>query len=81
LNKSSQLESMGSGTTVKGIRLDEFEKLQIALPSFDEQREIVEILQAIENVIYGQKQDYADCVVLKKSLMDKLLTGKVRVPL
>lgn len=53
ISKAEEIEALGTGTTVKGIRLEELKGLQVKIPSFAEQKRIVDILntytKSIEN--------------------------------
>lgn len=73
------IKSMGSGSTVKGIRLEVLRSLDFKLPSVVEQQEISKILCVIDEkleILESKKQHFQD---LKKGLMQQLLTGRVRV--
>lgn len=54
--------------------------LQIALPNHDEQIEIVKILKAADSAICAIQDRVATLLELKRSLLQNLLTGKVRIP-
>ncbi len=74
LNQSKNIGSMGKGSTVKGIRLEELRALPIAIPTFAEQQKIADILSNVDQQI---EQTYAlieKSKELKKGLMQKLLT-------
>lgn len=72
--------NLGGGSTVKGINLNTLKNLKIRLMSYDEQQKIAEILltwdkaiELIEKLIEEKKKH-------KKGLMQKLLTGEMRLP-
>jgi len=67
------------GTTVSRINIEDIKKLKIALPSTTEQNSICEIVCSIEVKIQKLVKTRISCQNLKKSLMQDLLTGKVRV--
>lgn len=72
--------SRGSGSTVEGIKQSEFKKVLIRLPkSIDEQIQIVKALDAITHKITSEEETNDKYQVMKKGLMQDLLTGKVRV--
>lgn len=55
-----------------------FSKFNIIIPPLSEQKQIADILSSLDNKIelyQNQKQDF---IQLKKALMEKLLTGKIR---
>ncbi|UCZ53463.1 restriction endonuclease subunit S [Bacillus shivajii] len=79
LNKSAQIERLGTGTTVKGIRLEQLKELKFATPSLTEQEKVVEILNNFENKLEVNKCTLQRFQTLKKGLMQVLLTGEVRV--
>ena len=66
-------------TTVERVNISEIKKFLIPLPSFPEQEKIASILSTIELEIQSQTQYKEKLERLKKSLMQKLLTGEVRV--
>ncbi len=73
LKKVEQGGTMGvlSGRTVKPIRM--------ILPPLAEQKKIASILTSIDDSIQQQQRELQQTQNLKKSLMQDLLTGKVRV--
>jgi type I restriction enzyme S subunit len=54
--------------------------LQIALPNHDEQIEIVKVLKAADSAICAIQDRVATLLELKRSLLQNLLTGKIRIP-
>ncbi len=44
---ASEIEAMGTGTTVKGVRLNQIRELEIPLPPLNEQRRIVEKMETL----------------------------------
>lgn len=47
ISMASKIESMGTGTTVKGIRLNQIREMQFPLAPIDEQRRIVEKIETL----------------------------------
>ncbi len=78
-SQSNYIDSMGSGSTVKGIRLEDLKQIPINLPPLSEQKEIASILTSIGNNIESKQNKLTQIKSLKKALMNDLLTGKVRV--
>lgn len=78
-SNAKQIESLGSGTTVKGIRVEQLTKLKMPLPPTEEQKKIAEILSSVDEDIEGYEEEKAKYEELKKGLMQQLLTGKTRV--
>lgn len=68
-----------SGSTFLEISKSKIEVLLIALPRIQEQKSIAEILSGIDEIIYCFGNERFEFLQLKKYLMEKLLTGKVRV--
>lgn len=79
LSKSSYLETLATGSTVKGIRLKELRAIPVKIPPLPEQRKIASILISIDEVIKTRQSKLEKVINFKKSLMQDLLTGKVRV--
>ena len=69
------------GVTVEKMifRLDHWLKYEIHVPPLDEQRRIVSLLSAIDREIVLLDRQQKAMAEQKKGLMQKLLTGKVRV--
>ncbi len=61
--------------------LDEWLKLKMPLPSISEQKKIVEILLNVENKLTKEQRYKSYLESLKKGVMQKLLTGQIRVKL
>ena len=66
-------------TTQKNLNADKVRKFLIPIPKIEEQQKIAFILSAVDNYIdiYKEKRVYLN--LLKKGLMQQLLTGKIRV--
>ncbi|QPA32221.1 restriction endonuclease subunit S [Thermaerobacillus caldiproteolyticus] len=79
LSKAEKIESMGTGTTVKGIRLEQLKEILLPIPQKSEQKRIVSILNNLEEKIKNERKKHITLLLLKKGLMQVLLTGKVRV--
>ncbi len=67
------------GTAIKRIVLKNLEKFYFPLPPLPEQQKIATILSNVDSKITSQEQYKEKLEKLKKSLMQKLLTGEVRV--
>lgn len=80
LSVAKKLEMKGTGSTVKGIRLEDFRSLDLALTrNKQEQKKISEILSAVDEKISINKKIKEKLAFLKKGLMQDLLSGRVRV--
>lgn len=66
------------GTAIKGILKKDIKALKILMPPLKEQEKIAEVLITWDNAIASIEKLIGAKTGLKKSLMQKLLTGKVR---
>ena len=73
------LASPGGAGRNKTLGQSEFIKLKIPVPSLEEQKRIVAVLSEADREIELLKQQIATLKEQKKGLMQKLLTGEVRV--
>jgi type I restriction enzyme S subunit len=67
------------GSTINHLYQKDFVKFTFPIPSLPEQQKIATILSNIDDKITSQVQYKEKLEKLKKSLMQKLLTGEVRV--
>tara|TARA_Y100000590_G_C15605528_1_gene971831 strand:- start:440 stop:1075 length:636 start_codon:yes stop_codon:yes gene_type:complete len=67
------------GTTRTSLNTSILENLQIKLPPPEEQERIAEILGSVDEQVAASEKKLDHAELLKKSLMQDLLTGKVRV--
>jgi type I restriction enzyme S subunit len=74
-----QVSRFSTGSTFKRINLQLIRKLRFALPSFQEQERIAEILTAVDSKLELERREKARLERVRLGLMDLLLTGKVRV--
>ncbi|MDC1149942.1 restriction endonuclease subunit S [Gammaproteobacteria bacterium] len=82
LNSETQYQrylSIQTGQAYPQLSLQQIRKTCIPIPPLSEMVEIVSILSSIDKTIEGKKQKIQQTQSLKKSLMQDLLTGKVRV--
>ena len=70
-------EAKGAGTTFPNVSRGDLMKKEILIP--DNQEEIVKQICSTENTIILKQNKIAVLERLKKSLMQNLLTGRVRV--
>jgi type I restriction enzyme S subunit len=73
-----RFEAIAMGSTIKTIGLPYFRRLSIALPGIDEQRAAVEQLLAAETTYIMHVKELEKQRLLKRGLMDDLLTGRVQ---
>ena len=74
-----KLVLISQGTTIKGFTRKELANLLIFLPSLSEQQKIASILSGVDAHIQKNQEYKEKMQILKKGLMQKLLTGKIRV--
>lgn len=74
-----QILSTATGTTVRHTSPTKIQEFDFALPLLSEQKEIAEILSAVNEKISVNKKLKTKLERLKKGLMQDLLSGKVRV--
>lgn len=72
-------ERIAMGSTIKTIGLDFFKKYLVPLPSIPEQEKIAGTLSVVDEKISINKQLKKKLTLLKKGLMQDLLSGKKRV--
>ena len=74
------IESLSQRTSGQtGIDFDALKSFKFPLPPLSEQQKIADILTSIDDSIQQQQRELQQTQNLKKSLMQDLLTGKVRV--
>jgi type I restriction enzyme, S subunit len=74
LHKANIIEKMGTGTTVKGIRLDQLKALLVQVPPIKEQTKITSILSTVDKAIEKTEAIIEQTKKVKKGLMQQLLT-------
>ena len=82
LNSSSgrrQTDLFSIKTTVERVNIQEIKKYSIPLPPLPEQNQIASILSNVDTQIQKEKLHKSNLERLKKGLMQKLLTGQIRV--
>lgn len=71
----SKLASKGTGSTVKGIRLEDLEQLPIFVPPLPEQKKIAEILSGIDCLLHSLTKQNQKLETTKAALSKELITG------
>jgi len=74
-----QVKTNTLGTAQFYINTPVIKGLQLPIPPLNEQQKIIDILTSIDDSIQQQQRELQQTQNLKKSLMQDLLTGKVRV--
>ena len=77
--QKNNLIKIGSGSTILYISRKKFEEFPINLPLIQEQQKIASILSGVDAYIQKNQQYKERLEKLKKGLMQKLLTGQIRV--
>lgn len=72
-------ENAGTGSTRKRIGLTELRNLELSCPDLSEQTAIAAILSDMDAEIADIESQLAKYVTLKQGMMNKLLTGKIRL--
>jgi len=67
------------GSTIKGITRNVLKSFKLPLPPLEEQKKIAKILSTVEEKVQKEEEYKAKLERLKKGLMQKLLTGEIRV--
>ncbi len=73
------LENVAHASAQKNINYQNLKPLLIPVPLLPEQDQIVSILSNVDSQITKEKLQKSNLELLKKGLMQKLLTGKIRV--
>ena len=79
LYSKPKFEALSQGSTFEAINGAELKGFTIGIPPLTEQKKIASILSSIDKNIEDKQQKLQKTQFLKKSLMQDLLTGKVRV--
>lgn len=75
----TQLEKIATGTGSKRIQPKELFEITIKTPEYDEQVRIAEVLKEVDKEIELLEKELEVLKLQKKGLMQRLLTGEVRV--
>lgn len=73
------IKIMSTRSGQPGINSNEYSKLLIQIPSISEQKQIASILSSVDEQIEQYESKKEKLQEFKKGLMQKLLTGKIRV--
>lgn len=73
------LNKLKAGSTINHLYQKDFVNFKFPVPSYSEQQEIVSILSGVDEILAKQHIHRSKITVLKKGLMQQLLTGKIRV--
>ncbi|MDD4538056.1 MAG: restriction endonuclease subunit S [Lentisphaeria bacterium] len=73
------IDDLGSGSTVKGISLNELKGLPLHIPIVPEQTAIASVLSDMDAEIEALERRRAKTADIKQAMMQELLTGKTRL--
>jgi len=73
------MKRRSNATAQAGVYLNELSKMQLFIPPLEEQKQIASILSSMDAKIKKEEEYKAKLERLKKGLMQKLLTGEIRV--
>jgi len=76
--KKEYLNSIATQSAQKNINLEKLQPMLVVKPKIEEQQKIAEILSAVDEKISVNKKLKEKLTLLKKGLMQDLLSGKVR---
>ncbi|WP_323593579.1 restriction endonuclease subunit S [Aliarcobacter butzleri] len=72
-------DKLSQGSTFTAVNGNDIKNIKLSYPPFEEQKQIAEILSTVDKKIENLKEKKLFFQELKKGLMQKLLTGEVRV--
>lgn len=75
-----EVNVLGQGVTRDRINLSTLLKLRVLRPPVEEQKQVVEAVDALDIQIQNEISLHTKLVFVKSALMTDLLTGRVRVP-
>jgi type I restriction enzyme S subunit len=67
------------GTTIKGIPRDELVKIPLVIPPYITQKNIADTISAVDTRIEAEENREQALETLFKTLLSRLVTGKIRV--
>ncbi|QCX32594.1 hypothetical protein FDN13_02160 [Caloramator sp. E03] len=77
--KQTYIQNLTAGTGIPHVQKDIIENLLIPIPTISEQQKITDILSSVDDQLEEYQAKKEKLEILKKGLMQKLLTGKIRV--
>ena len=75
----NHISNVAFGSAQPQLTVKEIKTFKIPVPPLEEQKQIAEILSTVDNKLENLKEKKLFFEELKKGLMQKLLTGEVRV--
>lgn len=74
-----KINSMAGGSTFKAVTKSQLERFEITIPSLQEQEKIAEILSNLDKKLSIQQFKKSKLEMIKKGLMNNLLSGNKRI--
>lgn len=74
-----ELAMQAQGTSIKGVTVEDIQKIKMPTPTIDEQNQIVNILANMDSEIEALNQKLSKYRQVKQGMMQQLLTGKIRL--
>ncbi len=74
-----KLNKIAGGSSQKALTIQKLENVEVLIPSISEQKKLTEILSSVDEKILVNQKMKSQLILLKKGLMQDLLSGKVRV--
>jgi type I restriction enzyme S subunit len=74
-----KIRNLGQGANQLNLNLSLVRSIAVALPPFEEQKRITEILESVERKLDLERKEKAKVEKAKQGLMNLLLTGKIRI--
>ena len=74
-----ELAMQAQGTSIKGVTIEDIQKIIMPTPTIDEQNQIVDILANMDSEIEALEQKLEKYSQVKQGMMQQLLTGKIRL--
>jgi type I restriction enzyme, S subunit len=78
-NNAQSINDLGSGSTVKGVSLQDIKKITFIKPQKEEQTAIASVLSDMDTGIEALEKKLTKYRLLKQGKMQVLLTGKIRL--
>ena len=74
-----ELAMQAQGTSIKGVTVEDIQKIIMPTPTIDEQNQIVDILANMDSEIEALEQKLEKYSQVKQGMMQQLLPGKIRL--
>lgn len=74
-----RIDELGSGSTVKGVSVNELKRMEVVLPCEGEQTAIATVLSDMDTEITALEARRTKTRALKQAMMQELLTGRTRL--